>query len=815
MKFLECYIENFGKLSQFKLEFTEGLNVVLRDNGFGKTTFASFLQAMFYGLDSGRGKDSDRKKFEPWQGGKFGGSLKFTVNGKTYRMERFFGKKEKDDTFALYNAETDLLSSDYTENIGCEIFGIDKESYGKSAYIPQGKVETELSKAGDINAKLSDLLEADNDLASFDDALERLKKLKNKYKRSGGLIGEKELAKSRLESEKERAESLTETERELKARFYERKNSRDSLNEKIEKLHLSAGKAEKAEHYKTIKKAAEISEQAIAEYEKSIKKVPDDKKLKELYDLTENYKNAKSMQQAYSLTAEESLSAEKLASEDFLDFSKEVYEEIMRAVGKYNAEKAVMKSAALTKEENERLNYLKNKYSDNFDEAYADKMYYRALRANEMLENGKAIKKTFVPYVFSAILLIIGFVLFFAVSPFFGLIPIITGLLLAVIYTVLNSIKQSKIKSENEKAYKAMAEAEEFFESYGENFEGNGEKALRNIKMELGEISSLELKKKNSEAFEKNSEISELKVFLAEKAKHYLGRELYTEECEKAFTELFFECKKIEEFKKKKENFEKAAENTSSAYLRLRERAGVYADFEPEKAYEELNVLVAKLNEEKKSYEQKLSALKDFVSANGIPEETEEKFNMSELEALKAASEDITEEMKALEKRIAGVTEETEKIPELTAELSEVTEEIDMLKKKASLVDKAEEALKTAKENLAAKYLGPLGEKFSKFKAVLSAPENARLDAELNVGVIEGGEKHSADSYSTGLKDVMAIALRFALVEALFENEKPVVMLDDPFTNLDESRIKGAKKILEILSEEYQILYLTCHESRS
>ena len=47
MKFIECYIENFGKLSQFKLDFTEGLNVILRDNGFGKTTFAAFLQAMF------------------------------------------------------------------------------------------------------------------------------------------------------------------------------------------------------------------------------------------------------------------------------------------------------------------------------------------------------------------------------------------------------------------------------------------------------------------------------------------------------------------------------------------------------------------------------------------------------------------------------------------------------------------------------------------------------------------------------------------------------------------------------------------------
>ena len=159
MKITECYIENFGKLKSFKKVFDEGLNVIAEDNGFGKTTFAAFIQAMFYGLDAGRSKDSDRKKYDPWQGGKFGGSICFEVNGKSYRMERFFGKKEKDDTFVLYDAKTGLESKDYSENIGSELFKIDKESFGKSAYIPQGKVEAELSKAGDINAKLSDLLE--------------------------------------------------------------------------------------------------------------------------------------------------------------------------------------------------------------------------------------------------------------------------------------------------------------------------------------------------------------------------------------------------------------------------------------------------------------------------------------------------------------------------------------------------------------------------------------------------------------------------------------------------------------------------------
>ncbi len=808
MKFTECYIENFGKLSQFKLEFTDGLNIILRENGFGKTTFAAFLQAMFYGLDSGRGKESDRKKYEPWQGGKFGGSINFSVNGKNYRMERFFGKKEKDDTFFLYNADTDLVSNDYTENIGCELFGIDKDSYGKSAYIPQGKVEAELSKAGDINAKLSDLLEADNDLASFDDAMESLKKLKNKYKRAGGLIGEKELVKSKLEAELEHAESLTETENEFKLKLRERKQNKNELDEKIEKLHLSSGKREKAEHYKTLKKAAEDSEKAISEYEKSVKKVPVEAEMKELSELTEEYKNAKFLSNAYALSEED----EVLINTAYRRMSYEEHEEISELIKKYTAEKAVVKAASLSESEERRLNELNAEFEGrNFDEALLDKTYYGALRANEALEKNSNGKKAVFPYVFSAILIITGILLTAFNLPMYGLLPLAAGIIYISTYILTYNGQKKKTKAEAEKI---LLEAKEFFASFGEDFSGSGEDAVRNIKSKLEERKSLETKKKNACDFEKNSSISDLKALLDAKTKEYLGKEFFTESCEIEFAEFFKASEKAKRAYEKQNKLNEETKKAESAFGRLKEKAGLYGDFAPEKAYEELNVLTVKLGEEKKNYENKLSSLKEFIAVNGVPEAAEEEFNMSELEALKAASGDMEEEIKSLEKRISDITEVTEKIPELTSELSEVTEEIELLKKKVSLIDKTEEALKTAKENLAAKYLGPLGEKFGKYKELLSAPESAKLDAELNVGVIEGGEKHSADFYSTGLRDAIAIAVRFALADALFEGEKPVVVLDDPFTNLDERRMESAKKMLETLSSEYQILYLTCHKSR-
>ena len=46
MKLLRCYIQNYGKLHEFKYDFNDNLNIILQENGWGKSTFASFIKAM-------------------------------------------------------------------------------------------------------------------------------------------------------------------------------------------------------------------------------------------------------------------------------------------------------------------------------------------------------------------------------------------------------------------------------------------------------------------------------------------------------------------------------------------------------------------------------------------------------------------------------------------------------------------------------------------------------------------------------------------------------------------------------------------------
>ena len=56
--------------------------------------------------------------------------------------------------------------------------------------------------------------------------------------------------------------------------------------------------------------------------------------------------------------------------------------------------------------------------------------------------------------------------------------------------------------------------------------------------------------------------------------------------------------------------------------------------------------------------------------------------------------------------------------------------------------------------------------------------------------------------------------MRLALIDCLYEKEKPFVILDDPFVNYDEEKLVDTTKLLKEISNEIQIVYFTCHQSR-
>ena len=54
-----------------------------------------------------------------------------------------------------------------------------------------------------------------------------------------------------------------------------------------------------------------------------------------------------------------------------------------------------------------------------------------------------------------------------------------------------------------------------------------------------------------------------------------------------------------------------------------------------------------------------------------------------------------------------------------------------------------------------------------------------------------------------------------ALVETMLVDTSPFLVLDDPFTNLDNKKLVEAINLLKEISNEYQIIYMVCHNSRT
>ena len=211
MKLLRCHIENFGVLHDYDYTFSPGLTVICEENGFGKSTFAAFLKAMFYGLPRTGARnvvDNERKRYDPWQGGKYGGFLEFEYQGTQYRVTRYFGKTANKDSFSMMDLTSRQAETPFTEKLGEELFQLDAESFARSTYMPQTSGR-ELEATASIRTKLADLVDNTNDMNNFDTASTALRQYRGKYRAfrgSGGLIGDLEREYNALDAQKFEAE---------------------------------------------------------------------------------------------------------------------------------------------------------------------------------------------------------------------------------------------------------------------------------------------------------------------------------------------------------------------------------------------------------------------------------------------------------------------------------------------------------------------------------------------------------------------------------------------------------------------------------
>lgn len=175
MKIIKLHIDNFGRLQNVNLDFSNGINQLFYENGWGKTTLSIFVKSMFYGMSASRDNiKNERKKYMPWQGGNFGGYLEFSCQKGAFRIVRSFGKTPEGDENQLIDCSTNRQLEIPKEGLGEWLFGVGKETFEMTAFFPQLNYFSGVNEQ--ISAGVLGLEKLKFDLANVGQAMTKIKK---------------------------------------------------------------------------------------------------------------------------------------------------------------------------------------------------------------------------------------------------------------------------------------------------------------------------------------------------------------------------------------------------------------------------------------------------------------------------------------------------------------------------------------------------------------------------------------------------------------------------------------------------------------
>ncbi len=806
MKFIECYVENFGKLHALRYGFDKGLNSILADNGYGKTTLSVFIKCMLYGMEDTKKQgldENDRKHYMPWQGGRCGGYLSLETGGHRYRIERSFAVKAAEDSFALYDLDTGLPSADFSADFGTEALGIDRDGFERTVFLSErnlwGKNENK-----SISAKLSDLADCDGDIGGLDEALSRLEEKRKFYHKNGGKgeIGEIKAKITALELEIADAERLREEaftlERSLAALVSEERELEDKKSRLDEKL----------DGLRALKSRSALTEQYT----------------ERLAELTRERTRLAELRAVFGEsipTAEEIDAARyKLNEADSLERTAELYTESPRYAelsarfeGKTDLSEveAMVGAAKSLVEAEKRLSALPQ------NEPAVSKYFSRRVPARSELElKINQAKRSFaLTFIIGSLTLLLGIALIFILLPV-GIAAAALGTLL-IVFSGIASARRTR-------------ETEAFLsELSDEPIPCKAERIayLEFLLLELsrceGAISSvLHISEERARLSE---QIASTRAALVEfLAKIGVSCEGDLAEAVRSVREDYLSYYKL------LISAESSVENKRGALARaqtLKKEANAFIErfaIESDAPFDALKRLLTEYNYLLMSSSKLEGECEELKARYGI-EDNAGPYNP---EKLIAAEERLGEcvglltkkrrEITLLETRLAGYSERIEKIYELLARREELSAALSEAEHRLDIIRKTKSALTEAKDLMTAKYLGRTREGFEKYRSIIDGTDTERefsLDTSFSLSVTEGGATHQHAAYSKGTRELYALATRLALSDALYDGELPPLILDDPFSSLDDRRVNTAKKLLLELAKKRQIIYFTCHKSRS
>lgn len=869
MRILQCKIENFGKFSDVSFDFSQGANVICQENGWGKSTLAAFIRVMFFGFENQGKQDkliNERKRFTPWQGGVYGGSITFEAAGKQYRMRRVFGKKEKDDEFELREGGTNRPSEAYTTNIGEELFGIDGASFRRTVFISQQ--DCEAGATDGIHAKLGNLVENTDDLNSFQTVYDQLKDKTNKMvptRKTGSLHKEKTIIadmENALREEESIARSIREVE-DLRQTQAERRREleRDIQKEQKKQAELSEtlDLGAKKKEYVTLQAACKEAQEKCAEIKELFPDgdhIPSPEQVKQWQELERQCEGYHNILLENQLTQEEMSSFEqvkKLLGDQIP--TEEDMEELEEALKEYDGLKLSILSGRMTPQEEKEWGELAAKYPQGVP-AEAELQQTRDVwedvqRKRETLTSKQAMidtlsqvkehrkKPNLLPSLLLAVVaLVAGFLISNFVQAASGVIVAVIFLIVAAVLPLLNRKSQEpetnssllqlqqELASDQTAVQQGMEQIHGFLQQYSlSGAEGEVRSLLGGLQVDAARYRDLAARRSAADG-DKERRFETLKTSLANFMKLYYAEGVPEEQWAFRLSSLKEQVHNFQRWLPKVKAYNKAENNFQESY-RLLEQKLKESGFEIQKP---VSIQLQDIRDQVNQYSQAQEACDRaerrkaaFEQTNNIEKlaEIPEAEDEDSLSGIHEKLEQYLEEKETIRKTIADydnqlqeLQEKSDELAALKVELEERKEKYDEGKRKYDLLLKTMELLQRARDNLTARYMGPVQNGFEKYFRMINGKEASgyQFDAGANLTVQELGMSREIRFLSEGRKDLVGICTRMALVDAMYEGEKPFLVMDDPFVNLDDSKMEKAVGFLQEIGKEYQVIYFTCHE---
>lgn len=793
MKLIECHVGSFGTLKNLRVVFNDGLNLRLGGNGSGKSTLAAFIRVMLYGMNDSKKSsltENDRRHYLPWDDTPCRGSLTVEVAGKRYRIERSFGKKQSEDRYRLFSLESGKECNDYPEKFAEEIFGIDAEGFEKTAYFSERSLKpsginlslTSRLGGGDATGNESDLV------AKAIDIIEEQRRYY--YKRGGG--GELASIRDSIRAEgkrrdesfkaKEELIALREKSRKLESAIIDKRNERAALAN--EKHSLNASLREKGREGRIYALREEYDEvrKRRDEAREKFKKEPPTLDL-----VNEEYIR---MREAQIKECERDLSLERSR----LSALKEYFD------GKCDGDEiAAVEDAILKAEANEKE--IARTY-EIFKKRVPDPCELKGLRAKK----GGTVFLTVLMILTTLFAIVFGVCgyLFDRRAYLLSLMAVGVVLVLSVILALVTKAAKDR-ELERIRAFIFATTGEEIKEC--------------DAVSRLDEIETLIAKKEDSSDKEYITVIENFTVKFFTRG---------TVNAILAAKDLIEKYKLIGTLESSLEGGKSESGLDSGEELYKKEKSVL--DLESPLALEYPEVCRGTLRELRDAV-MEYESLKDRAARIGAEIESfcamkvlgeddrELTQRLEEIEGLitKATDEEeaLTREHTLTESRIGELSEIADELDSREARVDGLSQRLGDYEKNLEILRLTRAHIEGASEAINSSYLDGARCALLKYLGMLSDnPDGLSIDSSFKIQRTEDGVTREAEAYSRGLLDLYLFAARLALVDALYEKEQPILILDDPFTALDDIGIKRATDLICELSKSRQIIYLCCSESR-